>query len=396
MNSRELGTVEKANRSLISEAGLPHALLYLTATGMRKNILDATLPLRTLFSESGYHDYSKQVQGRAGKTVKTTRLLLDDCCVETSVSMYRPDTKQGDPRLWLYKLGVHAKPDDVLALFVVDGVLHCINLTSSRLVELQREGVRTASLDYISELKKANSSVADELLEKLRAISRAGPIPATCAGPTAVGRAVESALGIQLNSDRAPDYRGIELKAGRIPVAGKGTRQTLFACVPCWSISALKSSQALLDHFGYDRAGVRKLYCTVSTRTPNSQGLQLRLLPAIGTLSERGPAPFAQGAVAWELDTLHERLRRKHNETFWIKARSSEQNGREFFQLTKVTHTRSPSCVQFDELIENGEITVDHLIKRAAGRTREKGPLFKVTRKSLATLFLAEPRAYDL
>ena len=99
----------------------------------------------------------------------------------------------------------------------------------------------------------------------------------------------------------------------------------------------------------------------------------------------------------WQLERLHSRLVEKHAETFWVKASSTFRGRTEWFQLESVTHTARPDLNQFDRLLADGTVTMDHLIKRtAAGGASEKGPLFKVERKRLGELFLGEPRNYSL
>ena len=61
--------------------------------------------------------------------------------------------------------------------------------------------------------------------------------------------------------------------------------------------------------------------------------------------------------VVWELDTLHNRLLEKHNETFWIAADSIFEDGKEYFRYKKVEHTKKPILSQFDLLIEQGVIS---------------------------------------
>lgn len=86
--------------------------------------------------------------------------------------------------------------------------------------------------------------------------------------------AVEHALGILANSSKEPDYFGIELKSSRIKKrVSQSTRVNLFAQVADWSISQLKSSASILDAYGYETGNERKLYCTVSAKGTNSQGL---------------------------------------------------------------------------------------------------------------------------
>jgi hypothetical protein len=85
---------------------------------------------------------------------------------------------------------------------------------------------------------------------------------------------------------------------------------------------------------------------------------------------------------------LHKRLIEKHNETFWIAADSITIDGNEYFQYKKVEHTKKPIVAQFDILLEQGIITLDHLIKRkSTGSVVEKGPIFKIKPNALDLLF---------
>ena len=71
-------------------------------------------------------------------------------------------------------------------------------------------------------------------------------------------------------------------------------------------------------------------------------------------------------------------------------------NNLEHFQFKKVEHTKKPIVSQFDILVEQGIITLDHLIKRnSSGRVVEKGPLFKIKPNALNLLF-PPSEIYDL
>jgi hypothetical protein len=81
-------------------------------------------------------------------------------------------------------------------------------------------------------------------------------------------------------------------------------------------------------------------------------------------------------------------LHEKHRETFWVEADSTIIGGREHFQYKFVEHTKKPISSQFDLLVDQGIITIDHLIKRnAVGKVVEKGPLFKIKPMGLDLLF---------
>ena len=85
---------------------------------------------------------------------------------------------------------------------------------------------------------------------------------------------LETALGIDINSSKQPDYKGIELKSFR---SSRTNRKNLFAQIPDWSLNKFKSSTKILDAFVYHREDDFKLYCTVLAITRNSQGLSLKL-----------------------------------------------------------------------------------------------------------------------
>jgi len=65
-----------------------------------------------------------------------------------------------------------------------------------------------------------------------------------------------------------------------------------------------------------------------------------------------------------------------------------DTDGVEHFQYQMVEHTKKPINSQFDILINQGIIALDHLIKRnSKGGASEKGPLFKIKPKGIDLLF---------
>ncbi len=126
------------------------------------------------------------------------------------------------------------------------------------------------------------------------------------------------------------------------------------------------------------------------------QGLKLKMDADINQLIENSEKSTVGDFVVWGLDTLHNRLIEKHNETFWIAADSISIGGIEHFQYKKVEHTKKPIVSQFDILIEQGIITLDHLIKRkSTGSVVEKGHIFKIKPNALDLLF-PPSRSYSL
>lgn len=395
------------NRAYFSSIGIEYAIFEPTVTGLKKNILDATGPVRTLFEIEEFHDFSRQGQGVVHRKRKPAFFVDGSNLLTSRVSLYRPVTKMGDPRMWFSGLPNFASATEQIAIVVFDGSLYLFNFSKfdlerelgypakdeSNLVEEQK-AEKGKAFEVLRLYLQAKNEVSSNLLARLREIAKK-PIRAEQSGDTAVGMAVEKALGIVANSNKAPDFEGkIEIKSGR---ASKN-RTTLFAQVPDWNnpISECKSSAAILDRYGYQRESDFKLYCTVSATKVNSQGLKFDCDLDEDKLFERDGA--GKVVAVWDGSVLRRRLLEKHSETFWIKARSLYIDGVEHFELLSATHTRGPLSVQLMELIRSGVITMDHLIKRTGGlspKVSEKGPLFKINKRDLTLLF-PEPQTYSL
>lgn len=391
MPLRPLTEIERARIKRLTAEAVDITLLQPTRTGIEKSILDATASVRNFLKEHDIHNYNLQGLGALEHGVKIEAVLLDGIKAKSSTaSLYRPKSKNGDPRIWFSGLPDYAQADDMLAITTHDSRLLIINLTKidiDYVLDVQRSG---ALWEIISAISSEATEVADELLQKLRIIARSGLVPSVMErrADTAIGRTLETALGIAINSAKDPDYKGIELKSYRRRSGSRENRKTLFAQVPNWESSKFKSSREILDNFGYSRDDDLKLYCTISTKTANSQGLSFALDEKAGILNEVSNRPEIGAFATWHLKDLRDTLSKKHNETFWVSADVQDVDGHDHFQFRDVIHTRKPIISQFDILLEQGEITMDHLIKRnAKGRVSEKGPLFKINSPSLDLLF---------
>lgn len=375
------------NRAVLAREGIDYSILELTTTGLKKSILDATGAVRNHFGANDFHNYEAQGKGPEYKVLKQGYFVTEKSMVPTRVSLYRPKTKNGDPRIWFSGLPDFAEPGDQIALILL-GELFVIHLSGRSLQDSIAQDNQLGR--FLTKHDAGKSKRASELLERLRAIA-ATPLKAVTHGDTAVGMSVEAALGIPANSSKLPDYFGIEIKSGR----DRKVRSNLFAQVADWAVSALKSSKEILDKYGYDRgeAGF-KLYCTVSTQRENSQGLSFNYNDRSDRLVETDSD--GNEVAVWPGSLLRRRLIEKHSETFWIRAEAITIEGVEHFLLKSVIHTRTPLVNQLIPLIESGVVTMDHLIKRStSGRLGEKGPLFKIDKKNLGLLFPA-PVEYPL
>jgi hypothetical protein len=382
---RQLTTFEINRIKFLTEKSVELCLIEPTGTGLEKSIMDATGSVRTYLKANNIHDFELQKQGQESKIQITSYLISSDSLVNSVASLYRPNTKKGDPRIWFKGLGSYSKSNDILGIIAFEGNLYVLNITQLDLHKLIESKISNPLQDLVNEINQISNEVAEELLILLNKIAAKGPVPAMLQADTAIGRTLETLLGIDINSSKKPDYKGIELKSYRDK---RGNRKNLFAQVPDWNLSKFKSSSEILNAFGYSRGDDFKLYCTVSTLVRNSQGLKLKMDSEISQLIENSDKSSVGDFVVWGLDTLHKRLLEKHNETFWIAADSFTIGGKEHFQYKKVEHTKKPIVSQFDILLEQGIITLDHLIKRkSTGSVVEKGPIFKIKPNALDLLF---------
>ena len=356
------------------------ALLHVTETMLRKSIADAHWAVRDLFQQSSFHDYDLQPLGPDHKVLRECTVVAGAEELRTKASLYRPLTKSGDPRIWIYGLQDHAKQGDTLALAVCRGALYVVNLSDTHFVK--------RAITNASQVADWASKEANTLLERLKLLAHKGPIPQVGIHDTSVGRTIESALGISQNSSQNPDFLGaVEIKAGRANSPSSTTaRKQLFAQVPNWNQSQCKSIKSFLQLYGYRRNGVLRLTCTVESRRANSQGLRLQLLTGGASLVEIHE-PTAQEALTWQMSVLQQRLEAKHHETFWIKLDEVQLKGRTAFQLRAVEHTGPPASQLLGSLIQSNQVTLDHLIKQTERGTTERGPSFKITPAGHETLF---------
>jgi hypothetical protein len=379
---RQLTPSELSKVQTLTSRDVKLGLIEPTATGLSKSILDATQPVRKFLKDESIHDYDSQGQGPEAKVLIDTVIISSGATKHSKASLYRPQTKSGDPRIWFYDLVAICKPNDIIAFTVYDGKIWLFNLTRLDIGSLLLSSGPFKEL--VEAYEQEEAQISHELLGKLRVIATKGYIPATVDADTAIGRLLETELGISINSSTAPDYKGIGIKSYR---SDRNNRKNLFAQVPDWNLSKYKSSKAMLDAFGYDRDGVKKLYCTVSSQNYNSQGLRLRVNDSQGIVAEYSTANSEENALVWLLDKLSERLEGKHKETFWVEAESVRDKGTEFFKFNKVEHTKSPIISQLPVLITSGHITLDHLIKEKGASVVEKGPIFKLKHDALDLLF---------
>ena len=369
---------------------LSPAFLVPTQTGLEKSIMDATYSIRQFLNDSKIHNYENQKKGKENKVVKQAILIAKDFITETSVSFYRPETKNGDPRIWIYGLKEKASNFDLLALLKGKNqliIFNCSNLNIANFFQRERN-----LLNQLLDIENP-SIVSEELLEKCRQINKKGFIKTLRVGDTGVGFTFESLLGIKSNSSKSPDYKGIEIKTGR---ESKTIRPNLFSMVPNWDISNLKNAEEILEkRGGYSpKFGPCKVIHHTISNKENSYGLSLVVENNVinQIYKNNGQKEYD---VKWLLSDFNQRLKEKHSETFWISAKCEGARGstEESFHYKKIVHTGNVNLTIIPTLIELGVITVDYLLweklKGWQKYTKKKGYdyLWKIKPKDRHLLF---------
>ena len=391
---------EKRNMEYLVNKNVKFTQVQITATGLKKSILDATTPMRTYFKENKVHDYALQNKGQENKVIIKTYILTEYKEIETQTSLYRPETKDGDPRLWIYRLKETTEADDIHAIIALNPTsLFVINLTKVDIVKCCESSLVNPIQDLIGIFYHSSNLISNELLSILRSYENQW-IDTDLRADTAIGRQVEALLGIDMNASKLPDYKGIELKSFRSQ--RPSIKKNLFCKVPDWDLSHLKSGAEIVDKYGYMSGGIKSYRNTLYCKAPNSQNLRLNMnypddlleIEEDKIIGENQFKKIADVAV-WRLQTLHECLLTKHHETFWIEVdtRIGDQ-GQEQFMFNKIEHTRNPIVSQFDILLEQSMITVDLLLGRPkvdleTGKPKKGGDAvsFKIKKSAAGLLF---------
>tara|TARA_A100001037_G_C15076183_1_gene601844 strand:- start:96 stop:1310 length:1215 start_codon:yes stop_codon:yes gene_type:complete len=387
----------------LKKSDLEFSFLVPTETGLEKSIMDATLPIRKHFIKAGLHNFDEQSQGPSDKVLINTSLITTDSShAQTTTSLYRPLTKDGDPRIWIYDLKQHAKAGDLLALLVGKDrkELIIINCSTCKLPNLLNSNNKIFQ-ELLAPLTIKASEVATELLQKMRAIAAQGPIITKRPGDTGVGFTLEELLGIRANSSKTPDYKGIEIKSSRVRNNKSNNRYTLFSKVPNWEISRLKGSAEILQARGhFDTKKQRlQLFHQLNAGKLNSYQMGLRIESNTGLLhqiyTENGNEHID---VSWEIPVLEDALAQKHKETFWVSAETKGVNGSsdEEFSYKTVRHTSEVDKSILSTLIERDVISVDYTITETiSGAAKDQGYLFKIHPNNLDLIFQFS-KTYDL
>lgn len=118
----------------------------LTATQLKKSIIDANEQIRSSFQETGFHNYHLQTNGPAGRIRKKALAFVSGSFIEVELSLYRA-TSTYDPRMWITQFArvfPLARSGDMI-LIVQDG-MRCLILDASHTEFDEATQMRTVSV----------------------------------------------------------------------------------------------------------------------------------------------------------------------------------------------------------------------------------------------------------
>ena len=234
-------------------------------------------------------------------------------------------------------------------------------------------------LSHINRVQGPAYAPKDILVRKLRELWSKGFLPVHEKGTGRFGLALERHLGIPPNSNKKPDFMGIELKTK----FAKGL-QTLFSKVPTQYVGC-EDKRGLIEDFGYyDDAKERQaLYTSISSKG-DSLGFTLKcnndfLRVMKGT----------QVVLSYDCDVLEEALLSKHSETAYISViRRRGRSGTPECQFDQMVYCKQPSMRRFLKLLKAGKINLDFLLSIRDNRISDKGFLWKIEPDSIPDLYL--------
>jgi hypothetical protein len=372
-NEEESKLIEQIN----SLNHIDFTLVRMTVTMLDKSIIDAHQLFRKILFDNGIIDFNSLLPGGEKELINT--IILSDQIIETKTSFYRPKTKEGDPRFWVYGLKKFVKFGDLIYLTVQKNMLIVIPINSC-LNEQNLSSVFddiTKNETVIQLRKKLESLTYSNFIESVSLYSRA---------PKDVGLTLERFLNVKVNSLKTPDYLGkIELKSKR----DGQTKDSLFSKIPDKDISKYKTVKDIILEFGYrDEENDRiALYNNIITK-PNTQGLYLEVNNDKLILFQKySNNKEFDDVCAWHYKTLKDALETKHPTTLWVEADEMVIDNKIHFRYKNFELTTKPVFTEFISLIERDLINFDWKGHVKDGKKRDHGPGFRISKQNRKFLF---------
>jgi len=358
------------------------ALIRMTETMLDKSTIDASDLIRIILRKYNVVDYREVTPG-GEKIYKKALIVLDDIH-EKTVSYYRPKTKKGDPRFWVYKLQTLVDVNTLIYFTIFEDNLIVIPLVKNEKLEENLKKIFPKVIDQSATLLLLKAQ-----LFKIKEIGWIKSVSGMYNAPKDVGETLENFIGIPINNLKTPDFLGkIELKSKREEA---GTMDSLFSKVPDWDISKYKSVYDIVDKFGYINDGdvKKRLYNDIKS-SPNAQGLYLSPDDEKAILFQKYSKDENEDDVcAWKYETVKNNLETKHPTTLWVGAQEKIIENEYYFKYVSFELSSRPLFTQFITLIRRDKIIYDwkSKIKPMGKAVRNHGPGFRIKPNDKKLLF---------
>jgi len=234
-------------------------------------------------------------------------------------------------------------------------------------------------LDYLDRSPLPTTEPKDILFTKLRELKTNGSIPVTGNGSGRFGLALEKALGIPPNSNKAPDFMGIELKTKT-----GNTLQTLFSKVPSRYKQDIDRQSMFNRHSYFDTKKSRRALNTSFSSKPDSLGFSLKVDDRIIKIIRRRTL-----ILEYDSEKLEESLLKKHMQTAYLSLIKNKNGKFEEFSLDCADYCQSPSINNFLRLTSEGEMFLDFtMAETPKKRIKDHGFLWRIRSNTCPRLYL--------
>lgn len=215
------------------------------------------------------------------------------------------------------------------------------------------------------------------LLDQLSILKNRGYIDVTANGNGRFGLTIEQFLGIVQNSDKQPDFFGIELKT-----KVSNTLQTLFSLAPTAYIGC-QNKRDLVDKFGiHDEEKNRvSLFSTFGVKQ-NNRGFSLSIESDVIIVNNHGEA-----ILEYEISKIKDSLLKKHKKTAYINLSKSVNDGVEQCKIDDVYLCEEPSIEKFIKLVELGKVRFELSMYVKGGKLKDYGPFWRVQSQNISELY---------
>lgn len=230
----------------------------------------------------------------------------------------------------------------------------------------------------------------DELLELFDNVKSMGFVETKRTGDTGIGYTFEELIGIRANSNKTPDYKGIEIKCSRSKQPKEkrkapSGKQTLFSLIPNWGKAG--DRRGLVEAYGEPDPVKNRIsiYCTIKV-IPNPKGWNLEINEEEQTIYV---CYKGQRVVYYDMNDLRNALESKHKESVFITAETRlNDNKNEEFYYDSVVHCREVLFSEYIALIKENLAGLDFAIHSKDGKVRDHGFLWRIdNKKYLLRLF---------